>query len=95
LPAALRRLRELGVWTVGLDATASQSLFELNVAEEPILLVLGAEGSGLSSLVRQRCDALVSIPLRGRLNSLNVSVAGALACYEVTRRREASRPGRG
>jgi 23S rRNA (guanosine2251-2'-O)-methyltransferase len=90
LPAALKRLGELGVWAVGLDAGASTSLFDLQLAEEPVLLVLGAEGTGLSSLVRKRCDALVSIPLRGRLNSLNVSVAGALACYEVTRRREAT-----
>ena len=88
LPAALRRLGELGVWSVGLDGAADQSLFELSVADQPVVLVLGAEGTGLSQLVRKRCDTLVSIPLRGRLNSLNVSVAGALACYEVTRRRE-------
>jgi 23S rRNA (guanosine2251-2'-O)-methyltransferase len=95
LPAALRRLGELGVWTVGLDAAADQSLFDLTLAEEPVALVLGAEGPGLSQLVRKRCDTLVSIPLRGRLGSLNVSVAGALACYEVTRRREAARRARG
>jgi 23S rRNA (guanosine2251-2'-O)-methyltransferase len=95
LPSALRRLRDLGVWSVGLEADASESLFDLAIAESAVVLVLGAEGGGLSSLVRQRCDALVSIPLRGRLNSLNVSVAGALACYEVTRRREAARPARG
>src|SRR5207244_3746889 len=83
--SALRRLRGLGVWSVGLEADAAQSLFDLPIAEQPVVLVLGAEGAGLSSLVRQRCHALVAIPLRGRLNSLNVSVAGALACYEVTR----------
>ena len=75
------------VWTVGLDAAASTSLFDLTLADAPVALVLGAEGAGLSKLVRQRCDVLVSIPLRGRLNSLNVSVAGALACFEVTCRR--------
>jgi 23S rRNA (guanosine2251-2'-O)-methyltransferase len=91
IPAALAQLSALGVWTVGLDASASSSLFELQLAEEPVGLVLGAEGTGLSQLVRKRCDVLVSIPLRGRLNSLNVSVAGALACYEVTRRRELAR----
>jgi 23S rRNA (guanosine2251-2'-O)-methyltransferase len=91
LPSALSRLAKLGVWTVGLDAAADTSLFDLELASEPVALVLGAEGAGLSHLVRQRCDTVVSIPLRGRLNSLNVSVAGALACYEVTRRRERAR----
>jgi 23S rRNA (guanosine2251-2'-O)-methyltransferase len=93
LPTAIARLAELGVWTVGLDAEADESLFEFTLANEPVALVLGAEGAGLSQLVRKRCDTLVSIPLRGRLNSLNVSVAGALACYEITRRRELARNG--
>jgi 23S rRNA (guanosine2251-2'-O)-methyltransferase len=92
IPSALARLADLGVWSVGLDAEGRSSLFDLQLAQEPVALVLGAEGTGLSPLVKKRCDALVSIPLRGRLNSLNVSVAGALACYEVTRRREAARP---
>lgn len=87
MAGALSALSERDVWTVGLDAAASTSLFDLTLADAPVALVLGAEGAGLSKLVRQRCDLLVSIPLRGRLNSLNVSVAGALACFEVTRRR--------
>jgi len=88
LPTAVERLRRAGVWVVGLDDSATKSLFELgDTASEPIALVLGAEGSGLSRLVRERCDVLVSIPMRGRLSSLNVSAAAALACYEVTRRR--------
>ena len=88
LPTAIERLRRAGVWVVGLDDSATQSLFELgDTATEPIALVLGAEGSGLSRLVRERCDVLVSIPMQGRLSSLNVSAAAALACYEVTRRR--------
>jgi len=87
LPAAIARLRELGVWVVGLDGAADQSLFELNLAAEPVALVLGSEGKGLSRLVAQRCDSVVSIPLRGALGSLNVGAAGTLACYEVARRR--------
>ena len=88
LPTAIERLRRAGVWVVGLDDSATQSLFELgDTATEPIALVLGAEGSGLSRLVRERCDVLLSIPMRGRLSSLNVSAAAALACYEVTRHR--------
>ncbi len=90
LPAALLRLRELGVWVVGLDAGGDQSLFEIPfVATEPVCLVLGAEGRGLSRLVRQRCDAIASLPLLGNLGSLNVAAAGAIACFEVARRRQA------
>ena len=88
LAGALTALSARDVWTVGLEAAASTSLFDLTLADAAVALVLGAEGAGLSKLVRQRCDVLVSIPLRGRLNSLNVSVAGALACFEVTRRRQ-------
>jgi 23S rRNA (guanosine2251-2'-O)-methyltransferase len=87
LAAALARARELGVWIVGLDEGGDQSLFDLTVATEPVLLVLGAEGTGLSRLVRQRCDVLVRIPLRGSIPSLNVAAAGALAAFEVSRRR--------
>ena len=88
LPAALARVKEAGIWVVGLDDEADRSLFELgDLAEEGICLVLGAEGAGLSRLVRERCDMIVSIPMRGRLSSLNVSAAAALAVYEVTRHR--------
>ncbi len=89
LPAAIERLQNAGVWVVGLDGGASASLFDLgDAATEPVALVLGSEGAGLSRLVRQRCDVLVSIPMRGRLASLNVSAAAALACYEIARRRD-------
>ncbi|MGD9702918.1 MAG: 23S rRNA (guanosine(2251)-2'-O)-methyltransferase RlmB [Acidimicrobiia bacterium] len=88
LPAALESMRKAGVWVVGLDDAADRTLFELgDLAREAICLVLGAEGTGLSRLVRERCDMIVSIPMRGRLSSLNVSVSAALACYEVTRQR--------
>jgi 23S rRNA (guanosine2251-2'-O)-methyltransferase len=87
LPTAITRVRELGLWVVGLDEGGTDSLFDLKVADEPVMLVLGAEGSGLSRLVRQRCDVVAAIPLGGRLASLNVAAAGALACFEVRRRR--------
>jgi 23S rRNA (guanosine2251-2'-O)-methyltransferase len=88
LPSALARLREAGVWVVGLDDAAERVLFDLGeLATEGICLVLGAEGAGLSRLVRERCDLIVSIPMRGRLSSLNVSAAAALAVFEVARRR--------
>jgi 23S rRNA (guanosine2251-2'-O)-methyltransferase len=87
LPSAIVQLREAGVWVVGLDAAADVGLFDMPLADEPVCLVVGAEGRGLSRLVRERCDLLVSIPLRGRLSSLNVSVSAAIACYEIVRRR--------
>ncbi|MEZ5142404.1 MAG: 23S rRNA (guanosine(2251)-2'-O)-methyltransferase RlmB [Acidimicrobiales bacterium] len=91
LPAALARLRELGVWIVGLDM-GGRPLFELDLpAAAPLCVVLGAEGAGLSRLVAQRCDVVAALPLEGRLASLNVAAAGAVACYEVARRRAAAR----
>ncbi|MDO8391476.1 MAG: 23S rRNA (guanosine(2251)-2'-O)-methyltransferase RlmB [Actinomycetota bacterium] len=88
LPAALSRMKDAGVWIVGLDDAADRNLFELgDLAADAICLVLGAEGNGLSRLVRERCDMIVSIPMRGRLSSLNVSAAAGLATYEVARHR--------
>lgn len=87
IPAALNELRSAGVWTVGLDASGSGTVWELEVATEAVALVLGAEGRGLSSLVRQRCEVVVGIPMAGPLESLNVSAAAAVACFEVARRR--------
>jgi 23S rRNA (guanosine2251-2'-O)-methyltransferase len=90
LPNAISELRAAGVWVVGLDMGGDTDLFNLTVADEPVCLVMGAEGKGLSRLVRERCDAVAGIPLLGEVASLNVSAAGALACYEVTRRRLAA-----
>jgi 23S rRNA (guanosine2251-2'-O)-methyltransferase len=88
LPAALSRLREAGIWVVGLDDDAERTLFELgDLAVEGLCIVLGAEGAGLSRLVRERCDTVLRIPMKGRLSSLNVSAAAALAVYEVLRHR--------
>jgi 23S rRNA (guanosine2251-2'-O)-methyltransferase len=88
LPAALRQMSEHGIWIVGLDDGADRGLYEIgSLAREPICVVLGAEGAGLSRLVRERCDAIVSIPMAGQVSSLNVSVAAAVALYEVSRLR--------
>jgi 23S rRNA (guanosine2251-2'-O)-methyltransferase len=87
LPSALQELSRAGVWVVGLDGDGDTELWSLPAADGPIALVLGAEGAGLSRLARQRCDALVRIPLGGSLGSLNVAAAGALACFEVARAR--------
>ena len=72
IPGALDRAARAGVWCVGLDADGEQSLFELTVADAPLVLVLGAEGRGLSRLARARCDVVASIPMHGHIASLNV-----------------------
>ncbi|MDG2026412.1 MAG: 23S rRNA (guanosine(2251)-2'-O)-methyltransferase RlmB [Acidimicrobiales bacterium] len=87
LPAAMTTLKKRGIWNVGLDAGGECSIHELTVADEPVALALGAEGAGLSRLVRERCDTVASIPMAGVLDSLNVSAAAAVACYEVARTR--------
>lgn len=87
LPTAVSELRDAGVWVVGLDAGGDTAVHDLPVATDAVCLVLGAEGKGLSRLVAQRCDLVASIPLHGHLSSLNVASAGAVACYEIARRR--------
>lgn len=91
LTRALERLRAAGLWCIGLDGTAESSLFDLDLADEPVCVVVGSEGAGLHRLVRETCDVLVRIPMAGRVASLNASVAGALALFEVRRRRARSR----
>jgi 23S rRNA (guanosine2251-2'-O)-methyltransferase len=94
IPSALARIGDLGVVTVGMDATAKRSFYELEAeVSGPVALVLGAEGVGLSALVRRRCAVLATIPQYGRLGSLNVAAAGAVACFELARHR--SQLGRG
>jgi len=87
LPKAMGRLADLGIWSVGLDVGGDQMIHNLKVVDQPLALVMGAEGSGLSRLVRERCDALAHIPLRGVLGSMNVSAAAAVALFEVARHR--------
>ena len=87
IPDALRRLEKLAVWRVGLDGSGDRSLFGLDLLTEPVALVVGAEGSGLSRLSRERCDVVAAIPHRGPVDSLNASVAASLAVFEVARMR--------
>ena len=88
LVRALGQLGEAGVWSLGLDGDAEVALAEHPLAGEACVLVVGAEGAGLSRLTRERCDALVRLPMRGRVGSLNASVAAAVALYELRRQRE-------
>lgn len=87
IPATLDRARRAGVWTVGLDAGGSASVFDLTVGDQPVVLVVGAEGRGLARLTRERCDVLAAIPMPGPVDSLNVATAAAVGCFEVVRRR--------
>jgi 23S rRNA (guanosine2251-2'-O)-methyltransferase len=88
IPAALDRAARAGCWTVGLDERGDRNLYDLDLADQPIVLVLGAEGRGLARLTRDRCEMLVRIPLHGSVTSLNVAAAATLACHEVGRRRD-------
>jgi tRNA G18 (ribose-2'-O)-methylase SpoU len=92
IPSALQELERLGVMTVGLDERGTKSLYDLDLGDRPVALVLGSEATGLSPLARRRCDVLCRIPVGGEIPSLNVSAAAAVACFEVARQREARRP---
>jgi 23S rRNA (guanosine2251-2'-O)-methyltransferase len=94
IPTALTTLRELGVWSIGLAGESTQSIYDLPLGEGPVALVVGSEDKGLAPLVRKRCDAVVAIPQHGALPSLNVGVAGAVACFEVARQRAVANGGR-
>jgi len=87
---ALKELADNGVWSLGLDADGEMSLFSDDVnrfATGSVAVVVGAEGSGLSTLVRRRCDVVVSIPQSDVIDSLNASVAAGIACFDIARRR--------
>jgi 23S rRNA (guanosine2251-2'-O)-methyltransferase len=85
---AIEELKALHVWTVGLAGDASQPYDAIDLTL-PTAIVLGAEGRGLRRLVRERCDLVVSIPMHGHVESLNVSVAAAIVLFEARRQRRA------
>lgn len=91
LPRALAELKAAGVWTIGLEAEADQSLYDLDL-RLPSAIVIGGEGRGLHRLVRERCDWRAALPMRGRVSSLNASVAAAVALFEAVRQRSAATP---
>lgn len=86
---ALDELKAAGVWTVGLAGEAPDPYDAIDFTV-PSAIVLGAEGSGLRRLVRERCDFLATIPMRGHVGSLNVSVAAGIALFEALRQRKAA-----
>jgi 23S rRNA (guanosine2251-2'-O)-methyltransferase len=86
LARTLDMLKERGIWVVGTDGEAPQTLYGADL-KRPLALVLGAEGSGMRRLTRERCDFLVRIPMAGQVESLNVSVAAGVALFEARRQR--------
>lgn len=86
LRRAILTLKEKGYWIVGLDAGAKEGIYA-RVFPEKLAVVLGAEGAGIRPLIRRECDFLVSIPMRGKIASLNVAVAGGVFLYELLRQR--------
>ena len=83
---AVDELKDASVWTVGLDGASVERYDQVDLTL-PTAIVLGAEGTGLRRLVRERCDRLVSIPMAGAVESLNVSVAAGVALFEAARQR--------
>lgn len=79
-------MRDSAVWLVGADGSAEATVFETDLVQ-PVGLVLGAEGRGLRRLTRERCDTLVSLPMLGTVESLNISVAAGICLYEAVRQR--------
>ena len=92
LARTLVELGRAGVWSIGLDGEAPVTLGGHPLASGPVVLVIGAEGDGLSRLVRERCDALVRLPMHGQVGSLNASVAAGVALYTLLAARDADGP---
>jgi 23S rRNA (guanosine2251-2'-O)-methyltransferase len=90
---AIDELKAAGVWTMGLAGEATMPYDGVDLTA-PSAIVLGAEGTGLRRLVRERCDYLAAIPMRGHVGSLNVSVAAGIALFEAVRQRSAAKAGR-
>ncbi len=86
LNSAIAELKEKGVWVYGTAADSAVSLYQADLTG-PAAIVIGSEGNGISPLVRKNCDMTVSVPMRGKINSLNASAAAAIILYEAVRQR--------
>lgn len=89
LARTMSRLRDTGIWLVGAAGEASAELFDIDL-DMPCAIVMGSEGKGLRRLTREHCDHLVRLPMSGRVESLNVSVATGICLYEAVRQRSAA-----
>jgi 23S rRNA (guanosine2251-2'-O)-methyltransferase len=86
LARAMRELQEAGIWLIGTSEDADKTLYEVDLSG-PVAIVMGAEGEGMRRLTKETCDELVSIPMFGGVESLNVSVASGVCLYEAARQR--------
>jgi 23S rRNA (guanosine2251-2'-O)-methyltransferase len=86
LARTLGELKERNIWCIGTSGDAPKSIYQMDL-KTPTALVLGAEGSGMRQLTRKSCDELAHIPMRGAVESLNVSVASSVCLYEALRQR--------
>lgn len=83
----IKQLKEAGLWIVGADMDGDKEYYEADLTG-PIAVVIGSEGKGMGRLTKEQCDFVVKIPMRGKINSLNASVACSLLLYEILRQRE-------
>jgi rRNA methylases len=90
LVRALEDLKSRDIWVIGAEASGEGNWFDADYTR-PVAIVLGSEGRGLRPLVKKTCDTVLSIPLSGQVNSLNVSAAAAVFMFEVVRQRRARR----
>lgn len=90
LVSMIKVLKEKGMWIIGADMDARDNYFDVSIPT-PTILVIGGEGKGLRRLVKENCDLLLKIPMKGKVGSLNASVASALLIYEILRQREISK----
>lgn len=86
LPAAIKELKDHGLWVYGAEANGNAPLWKTDM-KGPICLVIGSEGAGVSRLVLENCDFVISIPMMGQVNSLNASAAASILLYEIVRQR--------
>jgi len=89
LSRTIKAIQEKGIWVIGLDGDSSSKIYDVNLSDA-IAIVMGTEGKGIRQLIKKTCDQLVTIPMSGNIESLNVSVATGIALFESKRQRESS-----
>jgi len=89
LSRTIKSIQEQGIWVVGLDGESLSKIYDVNLSD-PTAIVMGTEGKGIRQLIKKTCDQLVTIPMSGNIESLNVSVATGIALFESKRQRESS-----
>ncbi|WP_223068799.1 23S rRNA (guanosine(2251)-2'-O)-methyltransferase RlmB [Paenibacillus caui] len=90
LAQTIEQLKQAGIWIVGTDVAAHEDIYGTNIFTGPVAIVVGNENKGMGRLIKEKCDVLVKLPMAGKLNSLNASVAAGVVMYEALRRRAQS-----